>query len=95
MDPLKAKVVPLQFKETNERERNEYKEQVAKLNELYGDTAEFLPPVIAGEDIPECDAIVFPQLIGAGYHYVEKLRSYDKPMIVITSQFGTVDMWDW
>ena len=95
MDPLKAKIVPLQFRETNERERNEYKDQMGKLNELYGDTAEFLPPVFAGEDIPACDAIVFPQLIGAAYHYVEKLRAYDKPMIVITSQFGTVDMWDW
>ncbi len=95
MNPLKAKVVPLQFCETNERERNEYKEQLQKLNEIYGDTAEFLPPVITGEEIPDCDAIVFPQLIGAGYHYVEKLRAYGKPMIVITSQFGTVDMWDW
>ena len=95
MDPLKAKIVPLQFRETNERERNEYKDQMGKLNELYGDTAGFLPPVFAGEDIPACDAIVFPQLIGAAYHYVEKLRAYDKPMIVITSQFGTVDMWDW
>ena len=95
MDPLKAKVVPLQFRETNERERNEYKEQLEKLNVLYGDTAEFLPLVVAGEDIPECDAIVFPQLIGAAYHYHEKLKSYGKPMIVITSQFGTVDMWDW
>ena len=29
MDPLKAKIVPLQFRETNERERNEYKDQIS------------------------------------------------------------------
>ena len=95
MSALKAKVVPLRFQEINAREMNEYEEQLAKLNEIYGDVADFLPTVVAGEPIPECDAVVFPQLIGAAYHYKDVLRQYDKPMIVITSQFGTVDMWDW
>lgn len=95
MQSLKACVVPLWFKETNERERGEYKEQLAVLNELYGDTAEFLPPVCVGDPIPACDAIVFPQLIGAAYSAMDVLKAYDKPAVVITSQFGTVDMWDW
>lgn len=95
MSQLKAKVVPLKFKEINERENGEYFDQLAKLNEIYGDVAEFLDPVITGEAIPDCDAIVFPQLIGAAYHYIEVLQKYNKPIIVITSQFGTVDMWDW
>ncbi|MBP3370980.1 MAG: hypothetical protein J6L88_00465 [Clostridia bacterium] len=92
---MKAKVVPLRFTEINERELGEYNVQLEKLNEIYGDVAEFLDTVIVGQDIPACDAIVFPQLIGAGYHYMETLQKYDKPMVVITSQFGTVDMWDW
>lgn len=95
MANLKAKVVPLRFIEINERELGEYNVQLEKLNEIYGDVAEFLDTVIVGQDIPACDAIVFPQLIGAGYHYMETLQKYDKPMVVITSQFGTVDMWDW
>ena len=95
MDSIKANVVPLIFKETNERERGEYEEQLNTLIEIYGDTARFARPVWVGDPIPECDAIVFPQLIGAAYHYTETLKEYNKPAVVITSQFGTVDMWDW
>ncbi|MBQ6540586.1 MAG: hypothetical protein IJL71_06145, partial [Oscillospiraceae bacterium] len=95
MEALKAKVVPLRFKEANDREVGEYFDQLTKLNEIYGGVAEFKDTVLVGDPIPECDAIVFPQMIGAGYHYKEALRDYDKPIVVITSQFGTVDMWDW
>lgn len=95
MKGLKAKVVPLQFSEANDRERGEYEEQLAKLLEFYGEVAEFLDTVTVGEAIPECDAIVFPQMIGAAYHYMDTLTGYGKPVVVITSQFGTVDMWDW
>ncbi len=92
---LKASVVPLRFKEANEREQGEYEEQLGKLKELYGDVAEFQDTVIVGDPIPECDAILFPQMIGAGYHYKETFQSYNKPILVITSRFDTVDMWDW
>ncbi len=92
---LKALIVPLRFKEINERELGEYEQQLRKLKDLYGDVADFLDTVIVGDPIPECDAILFPQLIGAGYHYKEAYASYNKPILVITSRFGTVDMWDW
>ena len=46
MSQLKAKVVPLKFKEINEREEGEYYDQLAKLNEIYGDVAEFLDPAV-------------------------------------------------
>ena len=95
MSDIKAKIVPIRFKEINARELGEYKQQLEILNAIYGDVAEFMDTVVAGDPIPECDAIVFPQLIGAAYHYKDVLRQYDKPMIVITSPFGTVDMWDW
>ncbi len=95
MNTIKAKVIPLRFQETNIRERKEYEEQLNKLIEIYGDTADFMPPAWVGDPIPDCDAIVFPQLIGAAYHYQDVLKAYDKPAVVITSQFGTVDMWDW
>ena len=95
MDPLKAKIVPLRFQETNERERKEYDEQLNTLVQIYGDAAEFAQPVTVGDPVPDCDAVLFPQLIGAAYHYTDTLKAYGKPMIVITSQFGTVDMWDW
>lgn len=92
---LKARIVPLQFREINERERGEYAEQIKRLNEIYGDVAEFLDTVIVGEPVPDCDAILFPQFIGAAYHYMPVYHQYNKPILVITSRFGTVDMWDW
>ncbi|MBQ1311445.1 MAG: hypothetical protein IIY55_06300 [Blautia sp.] len=92
---MKARIVPLQFKETNERERGEYAQQLEKIREYYSEEADILDTVTAGEDIPACDAVVFPQLIGAAYHYMDILEKYQKPVVVITSQFGTVDMWDW
>lgn len=92
---LKARVIPLRFKEANEREVREFGEQLERLKEYYGGEAEFLEPVVAGDALPEADAIVFPQLIGAAYGYKECLKAYDKPMVVLTSPFGTVEMWDW
>lgn len=80
MNTLKAKIVPLQFREANEREAGEYEEQLGRLKEIYGDVADFSGTVTAGDPIPECDAVLFPQMIGAGYHYAEQLKSYDRPV---------------
>ena len=95
MKAMKAKLVPMIFREANERETGEYQEQLERLQEIYGEEAEFLDTVTVGEAVPPCDAMLFPQMIEAGYHYREQLKAYGKPMLVITSQFGTVDMWDW
>ena len=95
IENIRAKVVPVRFREINEREQGEYLEQLERLQEMYGEEAEFLETVDMGTEIPECDALVFPQLIGAAYHYKEALAAYGKPVVVITSRFGTVDMWDW
>ena len=92
---MKARLVPLYFDAANERERGEFKEQLGRLKEMYGDVAEFLEPVCVGEQLPDADAVVFPQLIGAAFKESESLKKYNKPMIVLTSKFGTVEMWDW
>ena len=92
---MKARLVPLYFSEANERERQEFEEQVARLRQFYGDVAEILPEVRVGEPLPEADAILFPQLIFAAFRHDDELTSYGLPMIVLTSRFGTVEMWDW
>lgn len=91
----KARLVPLFFDEVNEREVQETAVQMEKLREYYGDVAEFLDPVKVGDPLPEADAIVFPKMIFAAFRHDEELKSYKLPMIVLTSQFGTVEMWDW
>lgn len=91
----KARLVPLYFEEVNEREVQETAVQMEKLRGYYGDVAEFLEPVKVGDPLPEADAIVFPKMIFAAFRHDEELKRYDLPMIVLTSQFGTVEMWDW
>ena len=93
---MKAKLVPLIFEEINEREQSELQIQMQRIQELYGDTAELLKPIPVGAPLPdEADAILFPQMIYAAYRHDQVFKSYQLPMIVITSGFGTVEMWDW
>jgi len=91
----KARLIPLLFKAANERELGEADAQIGNIKSLYGDVAVILPAAYAGDPIPEADAIVFPQLIGAAFHDRDKLAAYGLPMIALTSRFGTVEMWDW
>lgn len=93
---MKAKLLPVVFKAANSREHEEYQIQLKTLEELYGDTADFLPAVtLEDENFPEADAIVFPQLIGAAFKSKELLKKIKLPIIILTSSFGTVEMWDW
>jgi hypothetical protein len=93
---MKVRLLPLYFTERNERECGEYKEQIARLHEYYGDFAEFLPEQPVGAPVPaEADAIVFPQMIYAAFRHNEALLSCNLPIVVLTSRFGTVEMWDW
>lgn len=93
---LKAKVVPMYFAGRNEREVKEYAQQLERLNNLYQGEAEFLTPQEFGSEIlDEADAIVFPQLFGAIFREKEVLRKIELPIMIITSEFGTVEMWDW
>lgn len=93
---MKARLVPLQFEESNERERQEYTQQLQLLTEMYGDVAEFLSVMAVGERMPEAaDAIVFPQMIFAAFRHDDAMKAYELPMIVLTSRYGTIEMWDW
>lgn len=93
---IRAKLVPVTFSETNDREKKEFAEQMDRLRETFGKEAIFLDPITVGDDLPaEADAIVFPQLIFAAFRHQEELSKYDLPMVVITSRFCTVEMWDW
>jgi hypothetical protein len=93
---MKAKLQPFYFIEANEREQGERREQLRILKELYGEEADFLEERPLGADMPQgIDAIVFPQLIGAIFSHRELLRRFQVPLVVLTSSFGTVEMWDW
>jgi len=93
---MKAVLLPLYFTEANERETGERHSQIEALKGLYSDTAEFLSEQPLGSPIPGgVDAILFPQMIGAVFSHRSELENCPLPIIVLTSSFGTVEMWDW
>ena len=89
---MKARLVPLFFK----KDRTEkFDRQLRNLKGLLGAQADFLPPVGLGDPLPECDAVVFPEILGEAYRSVEKFRAIRVPILLVTSEFATVSMWDW
>jgi len=90
---MKAKLVPIYFDPGRDAG---FDLQLERLRELLADDAEFLPPVALGARLPkEADAAVFPQMLGEAYRQVDDFRRLDTPILVVTSEFGTLNMWDW
>ncbi|MCT4543925.1 MAG: hypothetical protein N4A63_10325 [Vallitalea sp.] len=89
---MKAKLVPLFFKEGRDEE---FDTQLESLKIMLADVAEFECPIAVGEELPNVDAVIFPQLIGEAYKQINNLKKIDLPILAVTSEFGTVAMWDW
>ncbi len=90
---MKAKLVPLYF-DPGKDENFDIHLNIVK--DLLMEEAEFLQPVAVGKELPaQADAGIFPQMLGEAYGLVEKLKAINKPLMVVTSKFGTVNMWDW
>ncbi len=89
---MKVRLQPIYF--TNAKTA-EFDNQLGILKALLSEEAVFLEPKELGTDLPPSDAVVFPVLIGAAYNQVAAIKSIKEPLIVLTSEFGTVAMWDW
>lgn len=89
---MKARLVPLYFRSADDPD---FAAQTQQLLELLGDHAELLEPLPLGAALPEADAVVFPQLVGDAYRRVPEIRALTLPILVLTSEFGTMAMWDW
>lgn len=88
---MKAQLLPLYFPNRDE----DFDVQVNNLKNLLVDHAELLDPVPLGADLPNADAVVFPQLLGDAYRMLDDFRKIDLPILLITSEFGAMLMWDW
>jgi hypothetical protein len=61
-----------------------------------GDLVEWLPPVhISHAPRVAADAVIVPDMSGVAYRKLDEFRRIELPILVITSEFGTVSMWDW
>jgi len=70
--------------------------QFAELVSLSDDLVEWLPPVhISRAGGTDADAVIVPDMSGVAYRLLYEFRKIEVPILVITSEFGTVSMWDW
>ncbi|NQT21036.1 MAG: hypothetical protein HQ592_15115, partial [Planctomycetes bacterium] len=89
---MKARLIPLYFESLRD---NDFDARLGDLHRLLDDKAELLKPLALGAPLPDADAVVFPQLLGEAYRAVDKFRAIDLPILVVTSEFATMSMWDW
>jgi len=89
---MKARLVPVYFEDERD---DEFDRVFGNLKELLKDEAEFLEPVELGSRVPDADGVIFPKLVGKAFKEVQKFRKFKMPIIIATSEFGTVNMWDW
>ncbi len=89
---MKARLVPVYFDPGRD---TDFDTQLATLQGLLADDVTFLPPVALGQPLPEAEAVLFPQFLGEAYRRLGDFRQIDRPILIITSEFGTLSMWDW
>ena len=87
----KPRLVPLYFPSRDA----DFDRQINTLRDLLATNAEILPPVALGAPLPAAEAVVFPQMLGDAYRMLADFKRLTLPILVITSEFGTVSMWDW
>ena len=89
---MRARLLPVRFPSADA----EFDRQLSRLRELLDDVAEFLDPIELGHDpLPASEGAVFPQMLGDAFRTAEAIRALDRPRLVLTSEFGTMSMWDW
>lgn len=89
---MKARLVPVYFEPGRDRG---FDDQLEALRRLLADKVEWLAPVPLGAPLPEADAVLFPQLLGEAYRRLAEFKAIRLPILVVTSAFGTLSMWDW
>jgi hypothetical protein len=89
---MKARLVPIYFPDGRDED---FDIQLANLHDMLDGDIEILDPEPLGALLPETEAVVFPQLLGEAYRNLDAFYAIDVPILLITSEFGTMLMWDW
>jgi hypothetical protein len=89
---MRARFVPVYFDPGRDQD---FDQQLNILQDLLGDQVDFLEPAALGAPLPEAEAAIFPQLLGEAYRRLDDFRQIKLPRLTITSEFGTISMWDW
>jgi len=90
---IKPRMLPVYLEE---HPGEQFDTQLAHLKRLTGALVDWLDPAQINDRAPKgTSAVVVPDLSGRAYRMVESFRRIDCPILIITSEFGTVSMWDW
>jgi hypothetical protein len=89
---MKVRILPLYFDPGRD---GGFDKQLSSLRALLGTDVDLLAPQALGSALPEADAVLFPQFLGEGYRRLEDFKKIRVPILVITSEYGTISMWDW
>lgn len=89
---MKVTLLPLYFEPGRD---SGFDRQLNALRALFGADVDFLPATALGQALPACDAVIFPQLLGEAYRRVDAFQNIDRPILIVTSEYGTLSMWDW
>lgn len=89
---MKARLVPLYFDPGRD---SDFDKMLQAIRPLLADRVELLAPAPLGGPIPEAEAVLFPQLLGEAYRRLEAFQAIDLPILFVTTEFGTLSMWDW
>ena len=88
----KATLLPLYFDPGRDEE---FDEQLARLRQMIGDLVDFADPQPLGGSMAEADAVILPQILGEAYRRLDAFDGIDVPILIVTTEFGTLAMWDW
>ncbi len=93
---MKAKLIALYFKSGKD---DEFNRCFNNLKDLLSEVADIDEPIsitafVSGNNI-KADAVIFPQLLGDAFEQIDEIKKINIPIIVATSDFGAVNMWDW
>lgn len=88
---MKAKLVPLYFGTHDDQDLTM---QLSELRRLLVDVAEILEPLPLGAALPAADALLLPQILGDAYKRASEIRALPLLILVLTSEFGTMSMFD-
>jgi hypothetical protein len=82
---MKAKLLPVYFRVGMDEE---YRRQLATLQDLLAEEAEFLDPVPIGSEATGADALLFSQILGEAYRTAGELKNMQLPVLIVTPPLG-------
>ncbi|MCL2464481.1 MAG: hypothetical protein FWF28_05365 [Micrococcales bacterium] len=91
---MKPRLLPVYLED--ETPEPDFYTQLAVLKELTSELVDWLDPAPIGAPVPPgVAAVAVPDMNGRAYRKLAEFRRIEVPILVITTEFGTVSMWDW